>query len=346
MENNRRRIASLALFRNLYNEGRSDVMTILCEFVKNIVYNKQLRGFTPTQIKNELQNEYDFYLPEYVVESVLRKFCRKERSMYYQKIESSSQKVNEQEINNIEKSHETINSKLISYIEEKTSRVLSDKEKETLFQSFCSFIIEESDVEYSNYISTFIIETQDDAKLSNLLRTIKEGVVLYTGIQYNDTVNEIGSWQDDFTIFVEQEILFHLAGYNGTLYRQLFFDFFELVKEINQKAHKHLVKIKYFSPVKNEIEKFFNIAERIVDGKETLDCSNIAMTTIVQGCEHKSDVLEKKVNFFDHLKQCAITEENENLYLNDNHQFNIFHSDNLVKLSEELPERDIEWSLK
>ena len=76
MDNNKRRIASLALFRNLYNEGRSDVMTILCEFVKNIVFSKKLTAFTATQIKNELKQEYEFYIPEYVVESVIKKFCR------------------------------------------------------------------------------------------------------------------------------------------------------------------------------------------------------------------------------------------------------------------------------
>ena len=59
MGNNKRRIASLALFRNLYNEGRSDVMTILCEFVKNIVYTKHLNSFTPTQIRSELKTEFD-----------------------------------------------------------------------------------------------------------------------------------------------------------------------------------------------------------------------------------------------------------------------------------------------
>jgi len=64
MENNKRRIASLALFRSLYNEGRSDVMTILCEFAKDIVIRKHLTGFTPTQIKNELKIEYEFYIPE------------------------------------------------------------------------------------------------------------------------------------------------------------------------------------------------------------------------------------------------------------------------------------------
>lgn len=346
MENNKRRIASLALFRNLYNEGRSDVMTILCEFAKNIVNSKHLTGFTPTQIKNELKSEYEFYIPEYVVESVIKKFCRKDNSMYYPNEDSLPQKVNDQEIERIEKSHEVILSKLVSYIEEKLSKELTDEEKEKLFQSFCRFIIDESDVEYSEYISTFIIETQNNNELTQLLQTIKEGVILYTGIQYNDNINETGSWNDDFTIYLEQEILFHLAGYNGVLYQQLFQDFFDLVREVNQKSSKHLIKLKYFDRVKIEIEKFFNTAERIVDGKDTLDCSNIAMTTIVQGCEYKTDVIAKKCAFFDMLKKNSILEDNGDAYFKENSQFNIFYEDNLTKLTEELPERDIEWSLQ
>lgn len=217
MDNNKRRIASLALFRNLYNEGRNDIMTILCEFAKNIVLGKQLTAFSPTQIKIELKNEYDFSIPEYVVESVVKKFCRKENSLYYPKDGFVAQGVSNQEIEKIERSHETITSKLLSFVEGKISKQLSNNEKETLFQSFCSFLIDDSNVEYAEYISSFIIQTQEDEDLSRLLRTIKEGVVLYTGIQYNDNVSEIGNWKDDFTIFVEQEILFHLAGYNGIL---------------------------------------------------------------------------------------------------------------------------------
>lgn len=347
MEYNKKRIASLALFRNLYNEGNSDVSTILCEFTKGVIYGKHLTAFTPTQIKNELKNEYEFKnIPEYVVESVIKKFCRKENSKYYPNEESGRQKVNNQEIERIEKCHEVITSKLVSYVEGKTSKMLTDEEKGILFQSFCAFLIDETDVKYAEYISSFIIETQNEIELYNQLQTIKEGVVLYTGIQYNDRINEIGSWKDDFTIFVEQEILFHMAGYNGELYHQLFVDFFDLIKEVNQKARKQLVKVRYFDSVKIEIDKFFNTAERIVDGKETLDCSNIAMTSIVQGCEQKSDVITKKSEFYDMLKKNFIFSEDGDSYFKQNSEFNIFTDEILSTLSADFPKRDIEWSLK
>lgn len=345
MENNKRRIASLALFRNLYNEGRSDVMTILCEFAKNIVYSKHLTGFTPTEIKNELKSEYEFYVPESVVESVIKKFCRKDHSKYYPNDGAISEKVNIAEIERIEQSHTIIFAKLTSYIEEKTEKELSEVEKEKLFQSFCKFIIEESDVDFSEFISTFIIEAQSNIELSTLIQTIKEGVVLYTGIQYNDAINEVGSWKNEFTIYVEQEILFHLAGYNGTLYQQLYYDFRNLIKEINRTAGKQLIKIKYFDSVKNEIDRFFKIAERIVDGRETLNYSNVAMTDIVRGCEHKSDVVAKKASFFDLLKKEQI-EESEELFTDESSEFNIYHEENINQLSKDLPERDIEWSLQ
>lgn len=281
------------------------------------------------------------------MESVIKKFCRKDNSKYYPNEGSLSGEVNRESIERIEQSHSIIFAKLIAFVEDKTERKLSDEEKERLFQSFCRFIIEESDVEFSQYISTFIIEAQSDAELSTLIQTIKEGVVLYTGIQYNDAVNEVGSWKDKFTIYVEQEILFHLAGYNGTLFQQLYSDFRELVREINRNEGKQIIKIRYFDSVKNEIERFFKIAERIVDGKETLDYSNVAMTEIVRGCEHKSDVVAKKASFFNLLKQELIEEEEtENLNIGGSSDYHIDCEDNEAQLAKELPERDIKWSLR
>lgn len=345
MGNDKRRIASLALFRNLYNEGRSDIMKILCEFAKHVIYSKRLTEFTPTEIKNELKSEYEFYIPEYVVESVIKKFCRKENSYYSPNEGNVSKEVNSKELERIEQSHNIIFSRLIAFIENKAEKKLSETEKEKLFQSFCKYIIEESDVDFSEYISTFIIEAKNDIELSNLIQTIKEGVILYTGLQYNEAINEIGSWKDDFTIYVEQEILFHLAGYNGTLYQQLYFDFRDLIKEINRKAGKHLIKIKYFDSVKNEIDRFFKIAERIVDGKETLNCSNVAMTDIVRGCEHKSDIVEKRAKFYEILKREQIEEESNNLFTCHASEYNIDYEENIEQISKDLPERDVHWSL-
>lgn len=349
MNSSKRRIASLALFRSLYNEGRTDVMTILCEFAKTIVYSKHLTGITPTQIKKELKTEYDFYIPEYVVESVLKKFCKKENSKYYPEAVNQPQEVNSDVIDGIERSHENIISQLLSYVEDKVSKELNEDERERLFQSFYNYLLDEPDDAYAEYISSFLIETQKDSELFKQLRIIKEGVILYTGIQYNDNVSETGSWKDDFTIFVEQEILFHFAGYNGSLYQQLFLEFFELVKEINRKARKQLIRIRYFDAVRYKIESFFNAAEDIVEGKATLDCSSIAMTTIVQGCETKADVVAKKCGFFDFLKKNSISEVDGGKNIIENNKYNIFFEDNLKGLSESLSERDnddIEWSLK
>ena len=344
--NSKRRIASLALFRKLYDEGRSDVMTILCEFTKNIIHSKKLIAFNPTQIKLELKMEYGFNIPEYVVESILKKFCKKNNSKYYPIDSRDDSGVADDEIEQIERSHEVIFSKLVSFVEGKLDKNLDSTERELLFQSLCAFLIDDTNKEYEEYISAFILELQSDFESSKLLQTIKEGVVLYTGIQYNDSLNEIGSWNESFTIFVEQEILFHLAGYNGDLYQQLYSDFSDLIKEINRKARKQLVKIKYFDSVKIEIEKFFNIAERIVDGKETLDCSNIAMTSIVLGCNSKSDVIAKKCAFWGLLTENLISEERGDLYFNQNSKYNIFCEENLEGISKSLQKRDVEWSLK
>lgn len=324
-------------------------MTILCEFAKNVINNKHLTAFTPTQIKNALKDEFEFKIPEYVVESTIKKFCRKENSMYYPIENSTTQRVNLQEIEKMENDYNVILSKLVSYVEKKTSNKLTLESKERLTQSFCGFLIDETEVEYREYISSFIIETQNDFEMSKLLKTIKEGVILYTGIQYNGNLNEIGSWNDDFTIFVEQEILFHMAGYNGELYQQLFCDFFALVKEINQKAKKQLIKIKYFDTVKIEIDKFFKIAERIVDGKDILIPSNTAMTTIVQGCEYKTDVISKQVAFYDLLTKNSISKENSDNIFGQNSKYNIFYEENISRLSTELPQqdkKDIERSLQ
>lgn len=210
---------------------------------------------------------------------------------------------NDKETSIIKKSNDELIDKLTQYIEEKTNVEFSSSEREILIQSFCEFIIEDTtQVKYAEYISAFIIENQNNTDISEQLRTIKEGVILYTGIKYNDNIAEIGSWNYDFTIYLEQEMLFHFIGYNGDLYKRLFDDFLDLVKEVNRKAKKDIIKLKYFPEVENNINKFFTIAQRIADGKETLDPSNTAMGIIVNGCSDGTDVITKKSQFFDCLK--------------------------------------------
>ncbi|MCI7576040.1 MAG: calcium uniporter family protein [Bacteroidales bacterium] len=348
-DDGKKMMASLALFRKLYNNDGTDVLVLLGEFIKLIIKKNGLYSFSASDIKNRLVREYDFTIPESVVETALKKFCKKENGNYFLKEDVVLGTDNDTCA--IKENNDELIDKLTCYIEDKTKQRLSATEKEELVQSFCEFIIEDvTQVKYADYISAFIIECQNDANIREQLRTIKEGVVLYTGIKYNDNVAEVGSWKNDFTIYLEQEMLFHFAGYNGELYKRLFDDFIGLVKEINRKATKEVIKLKYFPEVEANVNKFFATAQRITDGKETLDPSNTAMNMIVTGCEDGADVTTKKSQFYEALRKSSIT-VSDNIFIGDkdNMQYNICTEEKANELKQninDIPEENILQSLE
>lgn len=345
-DDSKKMMASLALFRKLYKNEGMDVLVLLGEFIKLIIKKNSLYSFTASDIKTRLFAEYNFSIPEYVVETALKKFCNKENGVFSIK---TAIILSYEDTNEIRRSNDNLVNKLIHYIEEKTHAELSASEREVLIQSLCEFIIEDTtQLKYADYISAFIIDYQTDSEIRKQLRRIKEGVILYTGIKFNDSIAELGSWKDDFTIYLEQEMLFHFIGYNGDLYKRLFDDFFELIKEINKKAKKELIKLRYFPEVESNINKFFAIAQRIADGKETLDPSNTAMGMIVNGCEDGADVITKKSMFYDFLKGKSIL-KSDDIYVSDkdNRPYNIYTSEKESELMKMINDynSDIQQSL-
>lgn len=346
-DNGKKMMASLALFRKLYKNDNNDVLVLLGDFIKLIIKRNNLYNFTVSKIADLLSKEYDFVIPESVVETSLRKFCHKANGSYYIKDNVILSSAN---TSDIEQNNEKVIAELACYVEGKINKQLSNEEKGELIQSFCAFIIEDvTQVKYADYISAFIIECQKDTTLREQLKTIKEGVILYTGIKYNDDVADVGSWKNDFTIYLEQEMLFHFVGYNGKLYKRLFDDFVELVREVNRKAKRTVVKLKYFPEVEANIDKFFKVAQRITDGKETLDPSNTAMNTIVEGCEFGGDVLLEKSRFYTLLKESSI-EKSDDISIGDkeNMPYNIYTSEKEEELKQSINDNleGIQQSLK
>jgi len=335
LDNGKKMMASLALFRKLYKNESNDILVLLGDFIKLIIKKNNLYLFSASEIKNRLLKEYDFSIPESVVETALKKICSKKNGEY--SIKEDVVLPNDKDTSIIKKSNDELIDKLTQYIEKKTNIKLSSPEREVLIQSFCEFIIEDTtQVKHAEYISAFIIENQNNTDISEQLRTIKEGVILYTGIKYNDNIAEIGSWNYDFTIYLEQEMLFHFIGYNGDLYKRLFDDFLDLVKEVNRKARKEIIKLRYFPEVENNINKFFTIAQRIADGKETLDPSNTAMGMIVTGCNDGTDVITKKSQFFDSLRKSSIN-KSEEIHISD--KYNMSYNLYTIEKEEELEQK-------
>jgi hypothetical protein len=331
-------LASLVVFRELYDKQK-DIYGVIGEFLNEIIASNGKHQFNLTEITNLLNNTYDFSIPEAVIHSALRRLdLQKEQGFY---IVNSMPKVDRARLSELQErtltSNDTLITNLISFIESEKNITLSDDEKIKVVRSLCSFLIDDSYItEYSGYISGFTIKNKNDNDFRRNLNKIREGVILYSGIKYSD-LGEVGSWKTNLTIYLDTEILFHFAGYNGKLYQTLFEDFFRYVKEINNKAKKNLIKLEYFKEVKDEMESYFTKAEYIVEGKDRLNPRNTAMLSVIEGCQTPSDVLAKKSDFYLLLKRNNINEsESVNYFDKPNHKYNIVDSKIIDNISKEL----------
>lgn len=337
-EDNKKCLASLALFRELYDQ-KKDMYSIIEEFIKEVIISNSKYVFTVTEITNLLNDTYEFEIPEAIINTCLNRFkkaVKKEHGQYkvingeiFLKRENLNEKYSSIVYNN-----NLIIEELFKWIENKSDKKLEKKEKEDIIRSFCEFIVEERvEGQNSQYITGFIISCNKNIEFRNMLNKIKEGVILYSGLKYNLNLNEIGSWKTELTIFIETEMLFHFAGFNGELYKTLFDDFFKLVQEINEKNKrkrgKELIHLKYFTEVKDEIDRFFKKAEDIVLGKIPANPAKTAMIAITDGCQLASEVVQKKMKFYELLEKHFIYEDIYEYYLEDNHKYNI-EDENIV----------------
>lgn len=333
-------LASLAVFRELYNKQK-DVYGVISEFLNEIIASSGKFQFSLTEITFFLNDIYDFSIPEAVVRTALGRleYLKKEQGVYVVLELPDSIK---NQIPDLQKEIRTNNDiiidSLFSFIEAEKKVSLNDKERAAIVHSLCSFLLDDSNGElYAEYISAFIVQNKNDLQFRTIINKIREGVILYSGLKYSSNLNDLGSWKTELTIYIDTEILFHFAGFNGELYKTLFNDFFSYVKEINSKSAKKLIKLKYFSEVKAEIEGFFTKAKYILEGKEKPNVKGTAMNSIIDGCIDPSDVQDKKSDFYLLLQTNGIQEEDSAGYYNaDNFQYNIIDQKTIDILSNEI----------
>lgn len=339
-EEDNKLIASLAVFRELFNSEK-DIYGVISVFLSEIIKNQALYSFTLSEITTIFNKHYEFDIPSAVVNTSLGRldFIEKKQGSY---IVNNTDRLRETIIdtkqNEISQNNEHLIQNLFRFIEKEKEIKLADKEKEIISHSFCSFLLDETNGNnYIEYITTFILQNESDINFKNQLNLIREGVILYSGIKYSSDLNDLGTWRTEMTIFVETEILFHLAGYNGELYRTIVLDFLSYVKEINQKAKRKIIHLKYFRESKNEIEGFFTKAKYLVEGSRIPNPRVTAMVTIVNGCKKPSDVLEKKSDFYTLIRSHTIEEDNYGRYFDEeNYKYNIVSQDLIDKISKEI----------
>ena len=342
-------LASLAVFRELYNKD-IDIYSIIAQFLCDLIKSHSLNNFDISQISKLLNDSFEFDIPIPVIKTALQRieYLNKEGRKYIVDVNKKKESISTEVIdrtNDIKESHNVIFNELSAYVEDKKKIKLSEIEIKELHNNFCNYLLEENiDDKYLEYISSFVIRNQGDKDFFKKINTIREGVILYSGLKYtNDSynLNEFGNWRKELNIFLDTEIIFHLAGYNGELYKQFAEDFMKFVFEINknnQKNKKNLINLLYFPEVKDEIDSFFAKAQYILEGKDNLNPKVTAMTEIINGCSEKADLLNKKSDLYTLLSRRGIElyDKEIDVTSEENHKYNIISQEIVEKINREL----------
>ena len=295
-------LVSYVTYKELSSRGNyKSPYQILAEFIKYIIYEKKLYAFSIGEIKSRVENEFEFYLPDAVLKSALKKIdfvTYDTTGNYCVNVEKVRVNGELKKYRNLAENTEiSILEQLISFVEEKNYK-LNNREKKELMRAFGSYLIDESNGnKYQEEISSFIIKKSDDKKITEYLNSVREGVILYTGLNYN--IDEIGSLKKDLTLYLDMEVLFDIYGYNGEVFQSLALDLFKLARDANSKEKR--IRLRYFEETKTEIDLFFAKAEEIVKGKVLLK-DNVAMKAITNGCQDVSDISDRKADFYTKLR--------------------------------------------
>lgn len=298
---------------------------ILAEFIQCIIAQNKLRSFTAIEMKNRLFEVFGFNVPEAVVRTTIRglSFVKTENGVHhvdnmgFDEVSSFEAKRAVAETNNT-----FIIDLLISYIRDTdpSNTVLVD----TLTQEFIAYLLDDQQTtnsgKYTDLISKFILKYESDERIQNSLTAIREGSIIYIGLNHN--INETGSLRKPLTLFLGTEVLFSLYGYNGEVYKQLAQDLYNQIKTANIGTKR--ISLRYFSDVRKEIDDFFTSAENIVDGKLLL-FDTVAMKSIINGCATSGDVKIKKSDFYHSLQYSygIVEDERTDYYGIDDEPYNL-----------------------
>jgi len=331
-------ISSLVVFKELYDK-RKDIYDVLCNFILKIINDEQLYVFTGSEITQKLKSHFGFIIPEAIVKTALKRLRMKlEKGKYIVDRNNIKHAADDtaSALTSIKNNIHTILLNLYEYIEIITKKAIKNSDKESIKDELYKFLLDNSTSKYyTKYISAYLL-FEKNKELLGSLNIMRQGLILYSGFNYED-INSLGSWKNKLTIYIDTEIIFHMGGYNGSIYKSYFDDFYKFVKEINSKAKNRYITLKYFNETNDEIERFFIRASSIIDGKSSINPRNTAMVTITKGCKNTSDLLEKKADLFTLLLNNQIELDDYDYYkTEESYKHNILSNELLEELSNEL----------
>lgn len=263
-----------------------------------------------------LKRHFDFDLPDSVVSSTMRKLAKagdlksdngkftivrqpKEAESFHKRIEEKEQ------------ARRIIEDALVRFVESEIAAKISNAERVELIESLIRFVMGgKSSGKFGQQINSFIIKNAHKSSITGQLNYFREGAVILAGLRHTNDLAEISNWNDELVLLLDMEILFHAAGYNGILFQQLFNDFLDQVRSINQvsqkKQLKNLIRLKYLRSVEEAVKGYFGVAMEIVSNRRSYSPEKEAMRNICNGCKTAVDVVRRRAEFEQLLKKLDI----------------------------------------
>lgn len=299
-------LASVTVVRELYDSEKS-LYDVLEKFINEIIYRNKLYSFTAKNITDFLNKEYSFKLNESIVKTCLKrmKFVKKNGTYNCNDLAKRGSQV-DSFFEESTKKNEKLFKQLFDFLENRQGK-LTELDKNRIRNNFCDFLLQDSvgrDDSLTQFFHEFILSIEDDSNEMEILNAVKEGTLLYEGLRYC-SISESGSWKTNMNIILDTEILFAIGGYNSEMYQDLYLELEKYLKEINRDcpSRNPRIQLSYFEETKNELDAYFESAERIVKQKDVLDPTKEAMQQIVNNCTKPSDVQAKKAIFFQKLRE-------------------------------------------
>lgn len=352
-------LASMAVFRQLYND-RSNIFRVVENFIVDTIRDEKLAAFTLPDITYRINNYYSFDIPESIYKRSLKSLVRSKllnlSNNTYNLIgnikDFNSPNVDEI-ANDVKKDHKFIIESLYAFIESKTGKNLNSDDQKEVLKSFVDYFTNDSSKSmYTDYIGGFIISIKSNAEYLAKLNTIKEGIIIYSGISYGIEDNSISKLSNKLTIFLDQEILFSLCGLNGEIYRNLALEIVKFSNEINIKTlkdkGKSFIELRFLEETRKSVKNFFTATEHILRNDTVIDPDAIAMRNILENCTTPADVKQKEIGFFNRLEDFGIFVEDEiDYYSQENMKYNSISTELCKSIGSELniKEDDISFEI-
>lgn len=311
-------LASIALF-GIYRNKNYDTYNLIAQYISAVIAHKEYDTFTPTIIKEDLLELYGICIPTGVIKSVVKNRIEdiqlKDGAFRCSKIPKD--KI-DKEYSELTKEYGELFEELLKYVRQfnKETNLLSD---DYIVNVFSDYLINgySSESKLDRHFAAFVAGAMDNVNLHQKIDLLSSGLISYKGLSYADSLGT-GSWTDKLTIYLDTEFLFSCAGYNGTYYKMVFDELYELIKEVNvlhrkrTRKEEDIITLKYFKDTREVYTSIFNLVKSLINSNAVPDPSRKAIVKLVNESVSEFDVDIQKAQID------SIVKDNYHILYDDN----------------------------